>query len=261
MGEIAREWVVDLAGYEGPIDLLLSLARDKKVDLTAISISELADQYLSFIAQAKDARLEVAAEYLVMAAWLAYLKSRLLLPRDLPIGDAPSATQMAKALAEQMRRLEAMQQAAGQMMKLPRLGRDWMRHGTPEGLPTQRDIQWHGDLVGLLRAYGAICAKRTPPPVLTVDPGLLTSVDDALTWLQSIVGTLPVWQDLEEFLPRGLKPGIQQRSALAATFVASLELAKAGKVRLHQDQVYGRLFITPRTGDQGELDLGPPPNG
>jgi len=248
-----EELVLDLDGYEGPIDLLLSLARERKVDLAAISVSALADQYLAFIAEAKEARLEVAAEYLVMAAWLAYLKSRLLLPRDEPLGDAPTAAQMADALAEQMRRLEAMQQAARDLMALPRLGREWLRRGRPEGLPTHRDIVWRPDLVSLLKAYGSIAAKRTPPPVLTVDPGLLTSVEEALARLESVVGSLPVWQDLSDFLPPGLKPGVQQRSALAATFVAGLELAKAGRVRLHQEETYGRLFLVPRTdsGDAG----------
>lgn len=253
-----EELVLDLNGYEGPIDLLLSLARDKKVDLTVISVSALADQYLAFIASAKDARLEIAAEYLVMAAWLAYLKSRLLLPRETHSGDTPSAAQMAEALAEQLRRLEAMQEAAKALMALPRLGREWLRRGIPEGLPVQRDIKWQPDLISLMKAYGAIAAKRTPAPVLTIDPGLLTSVEEALSRLEGIVGTLPVWQDLQDFLPRNLQPGIQARSALAATFVAGLEMAKAGKVRLHQDETYGRLFIAPRiAGDKG----GEPGNG
>jgi segregation and condensation protein A len=242
----ADELVLDLGGYEGPIDLLLSLARERKVDLTAISISDLADQYLAFIETAKDARLEIAADYLVMAAWLAYLKSRLLLPRETPLGEGPSAAEMAEALAEQLRRLEAIQTAAQRLVALPRLDRDWYGRGMPEGLPVRRDIEWQPDLVSLLRAYGSICAKRTPPPVLTVDPGLLTSIADALARLERLVGTLPVWQDLQECLPEGLRPGIQRRSALASTFVAGLELAKAGKLSLHQDEAYGRLMIVPR---------------
>ena len=253
-----EELVLDLNGYEGPIDLLLSLAREKKVDLSVISVSALADQYLAFIASAKDARLEIAAEYLAMAAWLAYLKSRLLLPRETHSGDAPSAAQMAEALAEQLRRLEAMQETAKDLMALPRLGRDWLRRGIPEGLPVQRDISWQPDLISLMKAYGAIAAKRTPPPVLTIDPGLLTSVEQALARLESIVGTLPVWQDLQDFLPRNLQPGIQARSALAATFVAGLEMEKAGKVRLHQSETYGRLFIAPRNGGNAG---GEPGNG
>ena len=252
---MAEELVLDLNGYEGPIDLLLNLARDRKIDLTAISVSTLADQYLAFIASAKDARLEIAAEYLVMAAWLAYLKSRMLLPREQPLGDQPSAEQMAAALAEQLRRLEAMQQAAKTLMAEPRLGRDWFRRGQPEGLPIQRDIAWTPDLVGLMKVYGAITAKRTPEPVLTIDTGLLTSVEEALARLESIVGSLPVWQDLADFLPRNLKPGIQQRSALAATFVAGLEMAKAGKVRLHQEETYGRLFIAPRADKAEKADI------
>ncbi len=243
-----EEWQVDLAGYEGPIDLLLSLARDRKIDLTVLSISDLADQYLKFISQAKSARLEVAAEYLVMAAWLAYLKSRLLLPRDDPSADGPSAGEMAEALAEQIRRLEAIQRVSQMLTALPRLGRDWHRRGAPEGLATHRNVTWIADFTSLLRAYGAIAAKRTPPPTLTVDPGLLTSVDDALARLERLVGSLPGWEELASFLPTGLQPGIQRRSAIAASFVASLEMAKAGRIRLRQDETYGPLFLAVRQG-------------
>lgn len=249
--EDADEWTVDLAGFEGPIDLLLTLARDRKIDLAAISISALADQYLAFIAEAKAARLEVAAEYLVMAAWLAYLKSRLLLPRDVPAAEGHSATEMAEALAEQIRRLAAMQDTAKRLFALPRLGRDWHRRGAPEGLAVHKQLDWVADLTGLLRAYGGLCARRTPPAVLTVDPGLLTSVDAALARLERLVGYLPSWGELRSFLPRGLQPGIQSRSALASAFVASLELAKAGHVRLRQDETYGPLFLS-RRRDGGE---------
>lgn len=252
----SEEWTVDLAGYEGPIDLLLTLARDRKIDLAAISISDLADQYLAFIAEARAARLEVAAEYLVMAAWLAYLKSRLLLPRDEPTGEGQSATEMAEALAEQMRRLAAMQQVAKRLFALPRLGRDWHRRGAPEGLPYHREVTWSADLNSLLRTYGALAARRTPPAVLTVDPGLLTSVEQALERLQSLVGSLPAWGELRSFLPKGLRPGIQSRSALAASFVASLELAKAGTVRLRQEDTYGPLYLS-RRRDAGEVELDP----
>lgn len=247
----SEEWTVDLAGYEGPVDLLLAMARDRKIDLTVISISALADQYLAFIAEAKAARLEVAAEYLVMAAWLAYLKSRLLLPRDEPAEDGRSATEMAEALAEQMRRLAAMQQAARHLFALPRRGRDWHPRGAPEGLALRRQVDWTADLTGLLRAYGALAARRTPPPVLTVDPGLLTSVEDALSRLQRLVGSLPAWGELRSFLPKGLRPGIQSRSALAASFVASLEMAKAGAVRLRQDDTYGPLYLSRRRDADG----------
>jgi len=249
--ERSEEWTVDLAGYEGPIDLLLTLARDRKIDLAVISISALADQYLAFIAEARAARLEVAAEYLVMAAWLAYLKSRLLLPRDEPTAEGRGAAEMAEALAEQMRRLAAMQQAAKRLFALPRLGRDWYPRGAPEGLPLHRQVDWQADLTSLLRAYGALTARRTPPPVLTVDPGLLTSVEDALARLERLVGALPDWGELRSFLPEGLRPGIQSRSALAAAFVASLEMAKAGQVRLRQEDTYGPLFLTQRH-DAGE---------
>ncbi|MCA8930274.1 MAG: segregation/condensation protein A [Alphaproteobacteria bacterium] len=245
------EWTVDLAGYEGPIDLLLALARDRKIDLAVLSISALADQYLAFIAEAKAARLEIAAEYLVMAAWLAYLKSRLLLPRDEPSPDGQSATELAEALAEQMRRLEAMQQAAKRLFALPRRGRDWHGRGGAEGLPTRMQKEWVADLPTLLRSYGAVAARRTPPPVLSIDPGLLTSVEAALARLERLVGQVPSWGELRSFLPRGLRPGIQSRSALASSFVASLELAKAGQVRLRQDETYGPLYLSRRRDGAG----------
>ena len=254
-----NELVLDLSGFEGPIDLLLSLAREKKIDLNAISMSSLADQYLTFIEHVEASDLELAAEYLVMAAWLAYLKSRILLPRDEPLPGGLSGQEMANVLAEQLRRLEQMQQAAKELMSLPRLGRDWLRRGCPEGVSTSRDTVWTADLVSMLRAYGAICAKRTPEPVLTVDPGLLTSVDEALARLERMLGSLPLWQELEAFLPRSLKPGIQSRSALAATFVASLELAKAGRVNIHQEETLGRLMLSPRmenTTVNGDRDRG-----
>ena len=239
------EWQVDLAGFEGPIDLLLSLARDRKIDLTVISIAALADQYLRYIAEVKEARLEIAAEYLVMAAWLAYLKSRLLLPRDDSSDDGPSAGEMAAILAERMRRLEAIQGVTRQLLSLPRLGRDWHTRGAPEGVASSRSTAWQPDLAGLLRAYASIAAKRTPPPMLTIDPGLLTSVEEALARLEGMVGTLPGWQELASFLPENLKAGIQRRSAIASAFVASLEMAKAGRIRLRQDEVYGPLLLAP----------------
>jgi segregation and condensation protein A len=249
---MAEELLLDLDGYEGPIDLLLTLAREGKIDLAALSVSTLADQYLAFIAEARAGRIEIAAEYLVMAAWLAYLKSRLLLPREPAPGAVPLAETLAATLAEQLRRLDAMQSAARRLMTLPRLGRDWFGAGAPEGLALRREVDWQPDLVALLKAYGAIAAKRTPPPVLTVDPGLLTSVDAALARLERLVGSMPGWHTLQDFLPPGLRPGIQHRSALAATFVAGLELAKAGRVRLHQDTTFGRLSIEPRSAVGGD---------
>ena len=251
---LSTNWNVDLDGFEGPIDLLLNLARDRKIDLTAISISALADQYLAFIAHAKDAKLEIAAEYLVMAAWLAYLKSRLLLPRDQPLDGGPTGEQLAEAFAEKLRYLEAMQKAAKALMALPRNGRDWSLRQAPAGLLTTRETTWEADLTGLLRAYAGIVAKRTPPAQLTVDPGLLTSIDSALARLEALLGTLPLWMELETFLPRDLRPGTEYRSALASSFVASLELAKAGRVHLHQDETFGPLHLSPRSAPPSTTD-------
>ena len=139
-----------------------------------------------------------------------------------------------------------MQEAAKKLTALPRLNRDWYRRHAAEGLTVHREVKWTADLTSLLRAYGTIRAKRTPPPVLTVDPGLLTSVDDALIRLRRMIGEVPDWGELRSFLPQGLQPGIQERSALAAAFVASLELAKDGRVRLRQDETYGPLLLAAR---------------
>jgi len=232
---------LDLGAYEGPIDVLLNLAREQKVDLTKISILQLADQYLAFIAEARRLRLEIAADYLVMAAWLAYLKSRLLLPEP-PVDDEPTGEEMAAALAFQLQRLEAMQQAGVRLMARPQLGRDVFRRGAPEGLPVVSRIVWEVTLYDLLKAYGEQ-RSRAGAQVLEIRAAELYSMDDALERLAKLVGRLPDWQTLSAFLPENLRGGLHHRYALASTFAASLELARDGRLQLRQDVPFGPIWV------------------
>lgn len=233
--------VVDLDGYEGPIDVLLALAREQKVDLTRISILRLADQFLAFIAAARRLKLEIAADYLVMAAWLAYLKSRLLLPQP-PALDEPSGEELAAALAQQLQRLEAMQQAGIRLMARPQLGRDVFRRGAPEGLPRILVPVWDVSLYDLLKAYGD-GRQRKEGAVLHIAPPELLSMDDALQRLERMLGRIPDWRSLMSFLPPVGGSGIVWRSAIAATFAASLELVRSGRLQLRQDTAFGPIYL------------------
>jgi len=234
--------VVDLEGYEGPIDMLLTLAREQKVDLTRISILRLADQYLAYIAAARRLRLEVAADYLVMAAWLAYLKSRLLLPQP-PEPDGPSGEEMAAALTHQLQRLEAMQEAGTRLMARPQLGRDVFGRGDPEGLPRVLVPVWDISLYDLLKAYGE-GRQRKETGVLHIEPPELYAMDDVLQRLERILGRTPDWRSLMSFLPsQVIGNGLVWRSAIAATFSASLELVRSGKLQLRQDAAFGPIYL------------------
>jgi segregation and condensation protein A len=238
---VSAELVVDLEGYEGPIDMLLTLAREQKVDLTKISILQLADQYLAYISAARRLRLEIAADYLVMAAWLAYLKSRLLLPEPAP-EDEPTGAELAAALTHQLQRLEAMQQAGARLMARPQLGRDVFARGAPEGLPRVLKPVYEATLYDLLRAYGDQ-RQRKEQAVLHIEAPELFSMDDALQRLGRVLGRVPDWRSLMSFLPPGLRGGIVERSAVAATFAASLELVRSGRLQLRQDSAFGPIYI------------------
>jgi segregation and condensation protein A len=246
--QASGDLVLDLGAYEGPIDVLLTLAREQKVDLTKISILRLADQYLAFIAEARRLRLELAADYLVMAAWLAYLKSRLLLPEPPPEGE-PSGEDMAAALAFQLQRLEAMQQAGARLMARPQLGRDVFVRGAPEGIPVVSRIVWEVSLYDLLKAYGEQ-RSRAGAQVLEIRAAELFSMEEALERLSRLVGHIPDWQTLLAFLPDDLKDGLVQRSAVAATFAASLELVRSGRLQLRQDAAFGPIWV--RSPEQSE---------
>ncbi len=237
--------VLDLDGFEGPIDVLLTLARDQKVDLAKISILELADQYLSFIQRARRLRLEIAADYLVMAAWLAYLKSRLLLPEPEGEGE-PSGAELAAALAFQLQRLEAKQRSGEKLLARPRLGLDFFRRGEPEAVRIVVNKVYDVSLYDLLKAYGDQ-RGRPKDTALHIAPLDLYTMDDALRRLGEMLGHAPDWRILSAFLPGGLR-GLVYRSAVAATFAASLELVRAGRVELRQDGAFGPIFLKAREG-------------
>lgn len=233
---------LDLQGFEGPLDLLLALARDQKVDITKISILQLAEQYLAFIARARTLRLELAADYLVMAAWLAYLKSRLLLPRD-ESADEPSGAEMAAALTFQLKRLEALREAAGRLMARPQLGQDRFVRGAPDLAPVVSDTVFEVSLFDLLSAY-ARNRQRTGHSVLRiVEPAELLSVEEARERLKALLGNLPDWTDLVTFLPEELREGLTVRSAVASTLVASLEMARSGDLQIRQDRSFGPVLL------------------
>ncbi len=237
------EFVVDLDGYEGPIDVLLALARNQKVDLARISILQLAEQYLSFITAARGLRIEIAAEYLVMAAWLAYLKSRLLLPDTEPDDDGPSGSELAEALTFQLRRLESMQQAGLRLMARPRLGREVFQRGAPEGIEIVKTPVFEVSLFDLLKAYGDN-RRRVDGSRLRIEPSSLFNIADAIERLSGLLGEMTDWRTLMSYLPRELAAnGLVYRSAVAATFAASLELARTGDVELRQTSSFGPIHV------------------
>jgi segregation and condensation protein A len=230
---------IDIDGWEGPLDLLLALARAQKVDLREISILALVEQYLDFIANAKALQLEIAADYLVMAAWLAYLKSALLLPKDPEV--EPSPEELAFRLQLRLQRLQAMREAGARLMARDRVGRDVFVRGAAEGLRVVRKSAWDVDLFELIAGYGAVMA-RTRPVVHQVMRRPVMSLDDALARVSAMLGTSVEWARIETFLPRIADP-VLRRSALASSFVAALELAKQGKAELRQDAPFAPLFV------------------
>lgn len=244
----ADRLLLDIEGFEGPIDVLLTLARDQKVDLTHISILALAEQYLDFIARARKLRLELAADYLVMAAWLAYLKSRLLLPAP-PGDEEPSGAEMAAILAFQLQRLEAMKKAGAQLFERAQLGQAFFRRGAPEPLKIENRVTFEVTLYDILRAYGRQHARQEGS-TLHIAPTELYSIEDALNRLRTLVGSVPDWTVLSKFLPTGLKDKLLRRSALASTFVATLELARNGRIEIQQDGPYAPVYI--RTSRRAE---------
>ena len=230
---------LELDGWEGPLDLLLDLARRQKVDLRRISILELVDQYLTYIEQAEALRLELAADYLVMAAWLAYLKSALLLPRDEQ--EDPSPEELALRLQLRLQRLAAMRDAAARLMARDRLGRDVFARGAPEGVRVLRRNQWQCDWFDLIRAFGDV-KRRTQPVVHMVRERPVMTLDSAIERVSAMLGVTLDWLELRAFLPPHADPRLR-RSALASSFVAALELARLGKAELRQEDVFGPLHL------------------
>ena len=235
---------LELDGWEGPLDLLLDLARRQKVDLRQISILALVDQYIGYIERAEAMRLELAADYLVMAAWLAYLKSALLLPREKQ--EDPSAEELALRLQLRLARLGAMREAAARVMARDRLGRDVFLRGAPEGLRVDRKNSWQCDWFALVQAYGQV-KTRTAPVVHLVRDRMVMTLESALARVSAMLGVTLDWIELQAFLPsrqdgEWLDPRLR-RSALASSFVAALELARLGKAELAQDTTFGPLHI------------------
>ena len=235
---------VNLDGFEGPIDLLLTLAREQKVDLARIAILPLAEQYLAFIENARRLDLEIAADYLVIAAWLAYLKSRLLLPEPEPEA-AEEVIDMTDALRYQLVRLESMQQAAKRLISLPRLGQQRFARGETEHFESVTEPVWTASLYDLLSCYGAI-QSGVENRTLTIAATRLFSVEEATQRLRNLIGDLLEWAVLESFLPPNLKTDLDRRSATASHFVASLELAREGMIRLRQESRFAPLFLRSR---------------
>lgn len=240
--------LLNIDGYEGPIDVLLELARHQKVDLTKISILQLVRQYLGFIERAQALDLELAAEYLVMAAWLAYLKSRLLLPRTPEDEAQPGAAEMAEALQFQLRRLEAMKKAAQSLMTLPRLGQAVFARGAPEGLAVRTQAHWHTNLYDLLKSYGDIQRRKDGGRYDLPSFNLMTA-EDAVARLTRMLGRLPrqglnsVWATLESLLPEGMKDRLYARSTLASMLTAGLELVRQGKMEIRQDANFRPIYL------------------
>jgi len=238
----AEALIVDVDGFEGPLDLLLMLSRTQKVDLRRISVLQLAEQYLGFVNKAKDLRIELAADYLVMAAWLAYLKSRLLLPPD-PADEGPSAADLAAHLAFQLERLAAMRDAAARLMARDQKGRDFFARGLPEDVTRHRHVTYAATLIDLMRAYARIRTKDDFRPFV-MDRDHVFTMEQALDRMRGLLGFMGGWSDLETFLPEGWQTHPQRRrSATAAHFAAVLEMAKRGQVDLRQGETFAPIQI------------------
>ncbi|MEO6782349.1 MAG: ScpA family protein [Bradyrhizobium sp.] len=236
--------VVDVEGYEGPLDLLLALARQQKVDLTRISILALADQYLVFIEAARKIRLELAADYLVMAAWLAFLKSRLLLPEP-ATADGPSAEEMATALANRLRRLEAIREASNRLMNRPQLQRDIFPRGNPEAIAEIRHPRFTATLFDLLTAYAAQRQQRVLATV-HLTKRTVWSLAEARASLERLVGLADDWNCLDEYLLNFISDPAQKATVFASSFAAALELVREGEMELNQKEAFAPLFFRKR---------------
>lgn len=238
----AEALIVDVDGFEGPLDLLLTLSRTQKVDLRKISILHLSEQYLVFIEQAKALRLELAADYLVMAAWLAFLKSRLLLPPD-PTEDGPSGEELAAHLAFQLERLSAMREASAKLMARDQLGRDFFARGLPEDVTRVRSVTYTATLLDLMQGYARIKTKDEFRPFVMNREKVFT-MEQALERMRSLIGYAGDWSDLTSWLPEGWETDPEKRrSATASTFAASLEMVKQGQIELRQGDAFAPLQI------------------
>ena len=263
MGDTSQDWFaaadaprddeilyVDVDGYEGPLDLLLDLARRQKVDLGKISVLALAEQYLGFIEKVREKRIEIAADYLVMAAWLAYLKSRLMVPQA-PSDDEPTGEMMAALLQFRLKRLEAMRKAAMQLVNRPRLGRDVFARGQPEPVLVERRNLWEASLYDLLKAYSS-GRERGIPQDYQLHERNVWSLQEARDILTRLIGENMDWVPLDAYLDQYLTSPEQRKTATASSFASSLELARQGQIELRQTLTFGPLFMRRRQAADGK---------
>ena len=242
----ADELIVDVGGFEGPLDLLLELARAHKIDLAQVSILALADQYLNFIDRAQKMRLDVAADYLVMAAWLAYLKSRLLIPSP-PTSDEGLPQDMAARLAFRLQRLAAMREASAKIMTLPQLGIDVFARGAPQALVVDVQREYADNLIDLLKAYADRRQRKVVRQSYTVKRQPTWSIKEAREALERLVGSMDEWGAFDTWLARYLAPPETRRSVRASSFTASLELARDGRIEMRQEEAFKPIYMRRRT--------------
>lgn len=247
----AEALIIDVDGFEGPLDVLLTLGRTQKVDLTKISILQLARQYLAFVERAKSLRIELAADYLVMAAWLAFLKSRLLLPPD-PSEEGPSGEELAAHLAFQLERLQAMRDVAARLMARDRLGRDFFARGVPEDVTRVKRVTYTATLLDLMQGYSRMRTRDEFRPCV-MDRDALYTLENALERMRGLIGYAGNWTDISSYIPEGWnKNAARLRSATASTFAASLELAKEGRVELRQSETFAPIELRHRSEGRDE---------
>jgi segregation and condensation protein A len=249
--------IVDVGGFEGPLDLLLTLARQQKVDLAKISILALANQYLAFIEQARRTRLELAADYLVMAAWLAYLKSRMLLPE--PVApEGMSAADMAKALALRLKRLDAIREAGARLFERPLLGRDVFGRGDPQPIAEIKRPEWSATLYDLLSAYAAERQRRALARVRFAQR-TVWSLADARTVLERMIGATSDWSRLDEYLIAYAMEPDMRSTVLASSLAATLEMVREGAMEVHQSAAFAPIYLRKRVAAKGnEAGAGAP---
>jgi len=245
--------VIDVEGFEGPLDLLLTLARQQKVDLAKISILALADQYLAFIEAARQLRLELAADYLVMAAWLAYLKSRLLLPEP-PAPDGLSAEEMALALAQRLRRLEAIRNLAEQLLGRPQLGREVFVRGLPQPIAEIKRPEWSATLYDILSAYASQRQKRARSYV-RVPKRTVWSLAEARAALERFIGVAADWSPLDQYLIEYMVDPSLKATVRASSFAAALEMVREGSLELHQHAAFALLYVRKRRDTGAEASV------
>jgi segregation and condensation protein A len=244
-----EELIVDVGGFEGPLDLLLELARAHKIDLAQVSIIALADQYLSFIDRIKSTRIDVAADYLVMAAWLAYLKSRLLIPQP-PGTDEAAPQDMAARLAFRLQRLAAMRDAAAQIMKRPQLGQHVFARGAPQALAVEVTREYADNLIDLLKAYAERRTRKMVHQTYTVKRQTTWSIKEARDAIERLVGSMDDWGTFDHWLERYLSTKETRRTVRASSFTASLELARDGRIEMRQEQAFRPIYLRRRAKNE-----------